>query len=190
MRRFPIAAACWFALSVGPQLAHADNPMSYRMLTQEEAASLPRSGGGLGMDIERAQQITDDGLVFDIIRVKQVRRGSPGEQAGFKVGDQIVAVDGRVFPTLGAFASYVGSIQPGKTIKVDYIPAGGGPQQAQRLVATVGEAGHSGPPRAGLSTGTKIAIGVGAAALFGCYEMGCFNHRQTPQHPQSDPQSH
>ena len=104
------------------------------------------------------------GLVFDIIRVKQVRRGSPGEQAGFKVGDQIVAVDGHVFPTLGAFASYVGSLQPGKTIKVDYIPAGGGPQQAQRLVATVGEAGHSGPPRAGLSTGTKIAIG-GAVRL-------------------------
>jgi hypothetical protein len=26
-------------------------------------------------DVERAQQITDDGITFDMIRVKQVRRG-------------------------------------------------------------------------------------------------------------------
>lgn len=127
MRRSLIAASCCLAVSARPLPAYADNPMSYRMLTQEDVASLPRNGGALGMDIERAQQITDDGLVFDIIRVKQVRRGSPGEQAGFKAGDQIVAVDSRVFPTWGAFASYVGSIQPGNTIRVDYIPSGGGP---------------------------------------------------------------
>jgi hypothetical protein len=28
-----------------------------------------------------------------------------------------------------------------------------------------------------MSTGTKVAIGVGAAALFGCYELGCFSYR-------------
>jgi hypothetical protein len=104
--------------------------MGYRLLSQEDGASLPHNGGALGMDIERAQHITDDGLAFDIIRGKQVRPGSPGEQA-------------------------------------------------QRLVATVGQPGRAAP--AGLSTGTKIAIGVGAAALFGCYELGCFSHRARPQ---------
>jgi hypothetical protein len=31
-----------------------------------------------------------------------------------------------------------------------------------------------------MSTGEKLAIGAGAVALLGCYEMGCFHHRQTP----------
>ena len=143
MRRRIAAVLCagLFALSCVP--ARADNPMGYRLVTQEDAASLPHNGGALGMDIERAQHISDDGLAFDIIRVKQVRRGSPGAQAGFKAGDQIIAVDGRVFASLTAFAGYVGSMPPGSEVKVDYIPNGGGPQQAQRLVATVGAAGSS-----------------------------------------------
>ncbi len=169
-----LLSAC-LALPLVATPARADNPMGYRLVSQEDASSLPRNGGGLGMDIERAQHVTDDGLAFDIIRVKQVRRSSPGAQAGFKPGDQIIAVDGRVFASLTAFAAYVGSVSPGGQIKVDLIPAGGGPQQAQRLVATVGSAGRAAP--AGLSTGTKVAIGVGAAALFGCYELGCFSHR-------------
>ncbi len=177
MRRRIAAVLCAGVLTFSCVPARADNPMGYRLVTPEDAASLPHNGGALGMDIERAQHITDDGLAFDIIRVKQVRRGSPGAQAGFKEGDQIIAVDGRVFASLTAFAGYVGSLPPGSQIKVDLIPAGGGPQQAQRLVATVGAAGRAAP--AGLSTGTKIAIGVGAAALFGCYELGCFSH-QTP----------
>jgi hypothetical protein len=154
--------------------------MGYRLLTQADTSSLPHSGSALGMDIERAGHISDDGLSFDIIRVKQVRRGSPGAQAGFRVGDQIIAVDSRVFATLTAFAAYVESVESGREIRVDYIPAGGGPQQAQRLVVTVGAAGWPVPPGTGLSTGTTIAIGVGAAALFGCYELGCFSHRTIP----------
>ena len=159
--------------------------MGYRLVSQDDAASLPRNGGALGMDIERAQHITDDGLAFDIIRVKQVRRGSPGAQAGFRAGDQIIAVDGRVFASLTAFGAYVGSPPPGTEIKVDLIPAGGGPQQAQRLVATVGAAGRAAP--AGMSTGTKVAIGIGAAALFGCYELGCFSHRTGQNMPNTGP---
>jgi len=190
MRRPIIGALCasLLAMSCLPAPAHADNPMGYRLLTQEDAAGLPHKGGALGMDIERAQHVTDDGLSFDIIRVKQVRRGSPGEQAGFHAGDQIIAVDGRVFATLVSFGAYIGSLPPGQEIKVDTIPAGGGPQQAQRLVATVGAAGRS-APAAGMSTGTKLAIGAGAVALFGCYELGCFSHK--PRAPQpGGPQPH
>jgi membrane-associated protease RseP (regulator of RpoE activity) len=173
------------SLLVPPVAAQADNPMSYRLLSQQEAAGLPHNRGALGMQVERAQQITDDGMTFDILRVKQVRPGSPGAQAGFKFGDQIIAVDGRVFASLASFAAYVGSVAPGTQASVDYIPAGGGPQQAQRIGVTVGAAGQTavpngqanGPPATGMSTGTKVAIGVGAAALFGCYELGCFSYR-------------
>jgi S1-C subfamily serine protease len=172
-------------LLVPPVAARADNPMSYRLLSQQEAAGLPHNRGALGLQVERAQQITDDGMTFDILRVKQVRPGSPGAQAGFKFGDQIIAVDGRVFASLASFAAYVGSVAPGTQASVDYIPAGGGPQQAQRIGVTVGAAGQAavpnsqanGPASTGMSTGTKVAIGVGAAALFGCYELGCFSHR-------------
>ncbi len=173
--------------SLAPVPSQAENRMGYRLLSQQAASGLPHNRGSLGMNIERAQQVTDDGMTFDIIRVKGVRRGSPGAQAGFGPGDQIVAVDGRVFADLAAFAAYVGSIPPGRAISVDYIPAHGGPAQAQRVAVTVGAAGAGAAAPAatsgGLSTGTKVAIGVGAAALFGCYELGCFSHKQTTLTP-------
>ncbi len=171
----PLLAA---QLSTTP--ARADNQMGYRLLTAQEAASLPHNRGGLGMDVERSQQITDDGMTFDIIRVKQVRRGSAGAQAGFHPGDQIISVDGRVFPSIATFAQFVGSMPPGSRSQVDFIPANGGPQQAQRVAVTIGDSGRSVEAKAapsGMSTGTKIAIGAGAVALLGCYEMGCFSHR-------------
>ena len=169
--------------------AHAENKMGYRLLSQQEAAGLPHNHGALGMSVERAQQITDDGMTFDVMRVKQVRRGSPGARAGFKVGDQIIAVDGKVFPSIAAFASYVGSKSAGSRISIDYMPSGGGPQQAERVAVTVGAPGRSNqatapgqagaPAASGMSTGTKVAIGAGAVALLGCYEMGCFSHHSS-----------
>lgn len=178
-----------------PSPAHADNKMGYQLLSTQQAAELPHRGGAIGMQVGRAQQITDDGMTFDVLRVDGVRQGSPGAQAGLTVGDQIIAVDGRVFPSVATFAAYVGSVQPGQQIAVDYMPAGGGPQQAERVAVTVGAGGRAIPaqqeqPRSGMSTGTKVAIGVGAAALFGCYELGCFSHHKAPvadtnQQPQS-----
>ena len=173
------AAACLLATQALPSPARADNPMGYRMLMPQDAAVLPHNHGALGLEVDRAQHIEQDGMVFDLMRIKQVHRGSAGAHAGFKVGDEIIAVDGQVFPTIATFAAYVGSVPPGTKISVDSIPAGGGPQQAQRLSVTVGAAG-SPAPSGGMSTGKKIAIGVGAAAVLGCYEMGCFSHRSTP----------
>src|SRR3954465_13329835 len=162
--------------------------MSYRLLTEEEAARLPRHGGSLGMDVDRAQRVTESGMTFDLMRVKQGRRGPPGGaegrrgspagQAGFAPGDTIISVDGQVFPTIAAFAAYVGSTSPGSRIDVDYIPQGGGPQQAQRTAVAVGGAKQAGQPapqqdqapsKSGLSTGQKLAIGAAAAAVIGCY---------------------
>ena len=166
-------------LSLSP--AMADNPMGYKLLPADQAAELPRLGGALGMSVGPDKQITDDGMTFELLRVNGVNQNSAGGQAGFRTGDEIISVDGHVFPSVAAFAGYVGSIQPGRQISVDYIPAGGGPQQAQRIDVTLGEAGRPAPaqqtgqaPSGGLSTGTKVAIGVGAAAIL-CYKYHCYD---------------
>ena len=184
--RAAFAAAC---LVTSPLTAHADNPMGYRLMTQQEASQLPRNHGILGLDVDRGEQISESGMTFDIMRVKEVRRDSPGAHAGLRQGDQIIAVNGLVFPTIASFAAYVGSTMPGSQITIDYMPAGTGPQQAQRVAVTVGGAGQIPPEPAsgGMSTGKKLAIGAGAIALLGCYEMGCFSHRTT-NNGQNQPQ--
>ena len=187
-----LAAACLLLAPCVSTPAWADNPMGYRLLTEDEAAKLPRHGGSLGMDVDRAQRVTDSGMTFDLMRVKQVRRGSPAAQAGLAPGDTIISVDGQVFPTIAAFAAYVGSTSPGSRIDVDYIPAGGGPQQAQRVAVTVGGSKQAGQPaprqdetpsKSGLSTGQKLAIGAAAAAVIGCYWTGCLSRGQSTGAP-------
>ncbi len=168
--------------------AMADNQMGYQLLSADQAAGLPRSGGKLGLQVGRAQQITSGGMTFDLLRVNGVGANSAGAQAGLKVGDQIIAVDGKVFPSVATFAAYVGSLPPAQHISIDYMPTGGGPQQAQRVGVTLGgvrsaPVPQTSPQYQGLSTGTKLAIGVGAAALFGCYKVGCFSHKAKPGSP-------
>ena len=194
----PLVAASLLFPQFLPQPARADNRMGYQLLSPQEAASLPHNGGKLGLDVERAQQISDDGMIFEIMRVKAVRPGSAGAQAGFNVGDQIIAIDRRVFPSIVTFAAYVGAIPPGHQVVVDYMPAGGGPQQAQRVNVTAGplentttsysQPSQNGQPASqGMSTGTKVAIGVGAVALLGCYEAGCFSSHRKPTVPPQQP---
>ena len=173
------AALVAASLLAGSMPARADNPMGYRLLSPEEASGLPHNHGALGLDVESSQLITDAGMTFDIIRIKGTRSGSAGAAAGLRRGDQIISLDGRVFPNLSTFAAYVGALKPGMRTSIDYIPSGGGPAQAQRVAVTIGGG------QQGMSTGEKVAIGVGAAALLGCYEMGCFSHRAPT--PQSQP---
>jgi hypothetical protein len=104
-----------------------------------------------------------------------------------------------VFPSTAAFGAYVGSVPPGNTISVEYVPAGGGPQRAKRVSVAVGgsrmaqgsaQDRRDTPAASGMSTGSKVAIGVGAATLFACYEVGCFSRTKTGQavarpHPMS-----
>lgn len=194
----PLVAASLLFAQVLPQPARAKNRMGYQLRSSQEAASLPHNGGRLGLDVERAQQISDDGMVFDIMRVKAVRPGSAGAQAGFNIGDQIIAINSRVFPSIVAFAAYVGAVPPGHQLVVDYMPASGGPQQAQRVNVTAGplentpapygQQGQDGQPVShGLSTASKVAIGVGAVALLGCYEAGCFSSHRKPAVPPQQP---
>ena len=192
-----ILAASLLALQGLTVPARADNQMGYQLLSQQQVAGQPRRGGALGMDVGPGQHITSSGISFELLRVNGVHPQSAGAQAGFSVGDQIIAINGQVFASVVAFAGYIGSLPPGQQITIDYLPAGGGPQQAQRVGVTVGAAGRASAAqqpapnqRAGLSTGTKVAIGVGAAALFGCYELGCFSHRKraAPLDPQQQQQ--
>ena len=173
-----LAAAALAAALLVAGAARADNQMGYHLLAPDQAAGLPHHGGALGMDIRRGQVINDANMTFELLRVQAVRPKSAGAQAGFKPGDQIIAVDGTVFPSLQAFAAYVGSLPPGQQVTVDYLPVGGGPQQAQRVGVTVGNGASAAQPvrSGGLTTGQKLAIGAGAVALFGCYEAGCFSH--------------
>ena len=181
------ALAAFVAVSLLTLPAYADNAMGYRLLSAQDAAHLPNNQGALGLQVARSQRMIDDGMVFDIIRVTQVKPGSAGARAGLKAGDNIIALDGKVFPSLDAFSSYISASRPGSQITVDYIPAKAGPQQAQRVAITVGKAGQT---ASGMSTGTKLAIGAGAVALLGCYEMGCFSHSpKAVADPEPDQQS-
>jgi PDZ domain-containing protein len=188
-----IAALVALCLLAAPA-AQADNQMGYQLLNPQQAAQLPRGGGVLGMDVRRGQVITDSGMTFELLQVQSVRRNSPAARAGLGVGDQVIAVDGYVFPSVASFAGYIGSLPPGRTISIDYMPRNGGPAQAQRVGVMLAGGGATPqrpieqrpvdqqPESHGLSMGQKLAIGAGAVALFGCYKMGCFS-RRTQQQP-------
>ena len=172
------------AILIGSQslavVASADNKMGYRLETAADAASLTKAGGSLGMKVGPQDDIASEGLSFQVLKVEGVAADSAAAQAGLKVGDQIIAVNGRVFPNTRTFAEYVGSIKPGQEIEIDFMPQGAGPKDAKRVGVTVGEGGKAKSPApdapksaGGLSTGEKVAIGLGAAAILGCYEYGC-----------------
>ena len=140
-RLIALGFAVLFAAPGLPHPALADNAMGYRLLSVQEAAALPSRQGSIGLDVRRQERIIDSGLTFDIIRVTRVRRNSAGARAGFAVGDQIVAVDGRVFPSPAVFAAYIGSRPPGSQVIIDIMPAGLGPERARRLTVAVERAG-------------------------------------------------
>lgn len=178
-----LAAVVAAGVLIAQPVYAGDNPMGYSLISASDAAGLPRRGGSLGMDIERAEQVNNNGMTFDLVRIKSVRRGGAAASAGLETGTEIVAVDGHLFASLQAFAAYVGSVQPGRQVTIDLLPPGGGPQQAQRVTVAVGS-GAGQVPKAqsteshGLSTGKKVGIGLGL--LFGCYELGCFSKHATP----------
>ena len=185
-REIAILAAVLIGCQCVAGLASADNKMGYKLESAAEASALTKAGGSLGMKVGPEDDISSEGLSFQVLKVEGVAGDSPAAQAGLKVGDQIIAVNGRVFPNTKTFAEYVGPIKPGQLIDVDYMPQGGGPKDAQRVGVTVGEGGHAtkAQPDAaksanGMSTGEKVAIGLGAAAIIGCYEYGCISKLKT-----------
>ena len=141
IRRAIIALAVTVALSL-PAIgsAEADNAMGYRLVTQRDAAALPHRGASLGLDVAAGRHISGNAMSFELIRISRVRPGSPGAAAGLRAGDQIIAVDGRLFDSLATFARFVGSFRAGIRLSVDYIPAGGDVASAQRITIAAGSA--------------------------------------------------
>ena len=132
-----LVVASFLGLQPGIAPAHAENAMNYRFLSAQDADALPKAGGTLGLNVGPGEAITSGGMTFRLLRINSVKSGAAGAQAGFRSGDQIVSVDGRVFPGVPAFADYVGSVAPGRQIAVDFLPAGGGPKDAQRVTAAM-----------------------------------------------------
>jgi C-terminal processing protease CtpA/Prc len=172
-----IALASMVSVQVAPAIAHAENAMGYRLVSTDQAARLPNNRGALGVDVAPAKQITDSGMTFDLMEVRRVKAGSAGEAAGLQRGDEIIAVNGRVFPSGNAFAMYLRSIRPGSRVTIDYIPAGRGPANAERvsLVMGTGNQTQNAQTQAHSGMSTRTKIGLGAAAILGCYYMGCFS---------------
>ncbi len=180
----------------GGQGQRSGNAMGYRMLSSQEAGSLPRGGATLGLDVESTQQINEQGLSFSVLRVTQVRQGSPAAAGGLQRGDNLIAVNGYVFPGIREFAQYVASLSPGTSMTVDFIPAGSRPDNAQRISLRLGGQGGyqdrgryaQGPDEKPTGMSTKTKLGLGAAALFGCYELGCFSSGKSATPQQGYPQ--
>src|SRR3954447_12710637 len=85
--------------------AIAKNQTGYQLITAEEAARLPHNESLLGIQAGPGEQINSEDLNFELLKIQGVRPGSPGAKAGFKPGDQLIAVDGRVFANTQAFAN-------------------------------------------------------------------------------------
>lgn len=119
-RMTAVALASMLAAQMVPLAAYGKNPMGYRQLSIEEAGQLPNRHGALGLDIALVQRISEAGMTFALLQVKRVQAGSAGGHAGLHRGDQIVAVNGRVFPRVTAFAAYVRSMASGSHIDIDY----------------------------------------------------------------------
>jgi YidB-like protein len=120
---------------------------------------------------DRVQQMADQSRLAPESFLQQLSLHLPTV-----VDNYIIAVDCRVFPSLAIFGAYIGAVSPGSRVTVDYIPSGQGPANAQRVAVVLGR-----DAQAGMSAGEKVAIGVGEAALLGCYEMGCFAPRHDGQ---------
>ena len=172
-----IALATIVGVPMAPAIVYAENAMGYRLVPTEQAARLPNNRGAVGLDVAPAKQVTDSGMTFDLMEVRRVKAGSAGDAAGLQRGDEIIAVNGRVFPSANAFALYLRSIRPGTRITIDYIPAGRGPANAERvsLVMGTGNTIQNGQTQAHSGMSTRTKIGLGAAAILGCYYIGCFS---------------
>ena len=114
-------AAVTAAVLLGTQAmagaASADNKMGYQLETPQQAGGLTRAGGSLGMRVGPEQEITSEGLSFELLKVEDVGQRSPAAQAGLSAGDRIIAVNGHVFPDTSTFAAFVGAVPPGHQIE-------------------------------------------------------------------------
>ena len=103
--------------------------------------------GRLGVVVQDLTPDLAQALQIDVVRgaiVSQVEPNSPAEEAGIKVGDVIVAVDGIPVGKSSDLRNRVGLVQPGRTLEVAVLRDGG----QVELSATI-RTPTPAPPRAG-----------------------------------------
>ena len=83
--------------------------------------------------------------------VTQIEKGGPADKAGIKAADVIVSIDGQAIEKSGELPFLVGSLRPGKVVKVEYLRDGKqrsvnltiGEQKADDTVAASEQGGSS-----------------------------------------------
>ena len=102
----------------------------------------------------------DTAGMFPVVRprVSQVMPGSPAESAGFKIGDEIRATDGRLVTDSGSFVEYV-SARAGQPVQVEVM------RNAALQTLTVTPRDEAGKGKIGVSIGVYQRYGPARAVI-------------------------
>jgi serine protease Do len=114
----------------------------------------------------RVTEVTpEDAEAFGLPRISGVvaqdfPAASPAREAGMRMGDVIVAVNGVSVQRVGQFQRLIASARPGDEVKVDVVRYG----QARRVEATLGEA-PADPVRAAAAPAAQPPAGTGRLGI-------------------------
>lgn len=94
--------------------------------------------------------------------VTQTEKGGPADKAGIKAGDVIVSIDGQPIEKSGELPFLVGSLRPGKAVKVEYMRDG----KVRSASLTIGEQKADDTVAANEQSGSgQIRLGVVVSEL-------------------------
>jgi serine protease Do len=100
-----------FLTAVGPE----DTPLAVGLLSVSQRSLSPKDKPFLGV----ALGVTDEGL-----RISGVVADTAADQAGLRVGDVIVALDGKQYPNVEDFVDALQTKRPGDKVRLDYLRDG------------------------------------------------------------------
>ncbi len=115
-------------------LADREEPMAFTGKSHTSARPAPVSGSKSGKRVSTGS-VPDFAYTGKGIRLSSVVEGSPGEKAGLKPGDIIVAVNGQRTDDLRAYSSLLKQYQPGDMITLTVMRGG----QEKKIRLKLGE---------------------------------------------------
>jgi S1-C subfamily serine protease len=121
--------------SAAPGIGFAISSDSVRSVVEQlVAGGRVQRSGRVSLGVELRSDPRGGALVAGIAR------GGPGDRAGIRIGDEIVAIDGRQTPTVDDVAVVLAALAPGRQVPVRLTTAAGG---ARTVTVTLGEAAGS-----------------------------------------------